>query len=365
MQHDPTARPGEREEGVLTAEAPSLRVPDVSETHGRQVGAMRARLAEHPFMLAPMAGVTDAVYREMAHERGCALAYSEMVSVAGLAYDSERTWELVEPGPGERELAVQLFGSKPEQFEPAAAMVADRLGERLALIDINMACPVPKVFKKGEGCALMGEPDVAAACLRGALAGVAGRVPVTVKIRAGIRTGEVLAPEFARRLEAEGACAVAVHGRSATQLYRGKADWGVIDAVAQAVDVPVIGSGDVMEPADAVRMLRETGASGVFVARGSYGNPWFCARAEALWKTGELPAEPTLEERLAALREHVRLYAERGNHMARLRPMVGWYVKGLPAASVWRARSMECTCEQDYERLIDDMRAACVEHGML
>ena len=365
MSDCPETKPGMQGEGALASEAPSPSVPAAESTHDAQVAAMRARLAAHPFMLAPMAGVTDAAYREMARERGCALAYSEMVSVAGLTYDSERTWELVEPGEEEPELAVQLFGGRPEQFEPAAATVAERLGERLALIDINMACPVPKVFKKGEGCALMGTPEVAEACLRGALAGVAGRVPVTVKIRAGIRTGELLAPEFARRMEAAGACAVAVHGRSASQLYRGKADWSVIDEVARAVSVPVIGSGDVMEPADAVRMLETTGASGVFVARGSYGNPWFCARAEALWKTGELPPEPSLSERLDALREHVRRYAARGCHMARLRPMVGWYVKGLPAASVWRARSMECASEADYERLIDDMREACRQHGML
>ena len=326
--------------------------------------ALRARLAAHPFMLAPMAGVTDAVYRTVARRRGCPLAYTEMVSVAGLAFDSERTWDLVLPGPEEPEVAVQLFGSRPEQFAPAAAQVCERLGMRLALIDINMACPVPKVFKKGEGCALMGTPEVAEACVREAMRGAEGRVPVTVKIRAGIRSGEVVAPEFARRMEAAGACGVAVHGRSAAQLYRGQADWGVIARVARAVGVPVIGSGDVYEPADAVRMLGETGCAGVFVARGSYGDPWFFARAEALLATGELPPEPGVVERLEALREHVAMYAQQGRHMARLRPLVGWYVKGLPGASSWRARGMACADEAAYLELIDEMEQACREHGM-
>lgn len=334
-------------------------------THAELVDALGRRLDAHPFMLAPMAGVTDATYRSIAREHGCPLAYTEMVSVAGLAFDSERTWELAEPAPDEPEVAVQLFGSKPEQFEAGAAQVVERLGARLALIDINMACPVPKVFKKGEGCALMGTPEVAAACLEATVRGAAGRVPVTVKIRAGIRSEEVIAPEFARRMEASGACGVAVHGRSAGQLYRGHADWRVIAEVAEALAVPVIGSGDVFEPVDAVAMLSTTGARGVFVARGSYGNPWFFARAEALLRTGTLPPEPTVTQRLDALRLHVRRFAERGAHMARLRPMVGWYVKGPPAASTWRARSMECCDEADYLRLIDDMEAACREHGMV
>ena len=336
-----------------------------ARSHDELVGELRARLAAHPFMLAPMAGVTDTTYRSIAREHGCPLAYTEMVSVAGLAFDSERTRELVEPADDEDEVAVQLFGAKPEQFEPAAAQVCERLGERLALIDINMACPVPKVFKKDEGCALMGTPDAAAAIVEATVRGAAGRVPVTVKIRAGIRSDEVVAPEFARRMAASGACGVAVHGRSAGQLYRGHADWRVIDEVARSVEVPVIGSGDVFEPVDAVALLQTTACSGVFVARGSYGNPWFWARAEELLRTGTLPPEPTIQMRLDALRLHVRRFAEHGCHMARLRPMVGWYVKGLPAASVWRARSMACEGLADYEALIDEMEAACREHGML
>lgn len=330
-----------------------------------QVQAFAARLAAHPFMLAPMAGVTDPTYREICTEHGAPLCYSEMVSVAGLAHASEKTWELCDPAPGERQVAVQLFGSRPEQFASGAARVAERLGERLALIDINMACPVPKVYKKGEGSALMEAPDLACDCLVHALRGVEGRVPVTCKIRAGIYQNQVLAPAFARRLADAGASGIAVHGRAAKQFYTGSADWSVIRQVVDAVDIPVVGSGDVFEPEDAVRMLTETGCAGVFVARGSYGNPWFFERAYALWRTGILPDAPGLAERLATLRDHIRRFAGRGHHLARLRPVTCWYIKGLPGAAAWRNRAMSCECLDDYERLVDDMEQAAHAHGAL
>lgn len=316
-------------------------------------------------MLAPMAGVTDPTYREICVEHGAPLCYSEMVSVAGIAYASSKTWELVDPAPGERQIAVQLFGSRPEQFAPAAAAVVERLGERLALLDINMACPVPKVFKKGEGSALMDDPERACSIVVETLRGAAGAVPVTCKIRAGIYQGEELAPEFARRLVDAGACGVAVHGRAAKQFYTGVADWSVIRRVVEAVEVPVVGSGDVYDPEDCVRMLEETGCAGVFVARGSYGNPWIFERAYALRETGELSAAPSVAVRLATLREHIERFSARGGHMARLRPVTCWYIKGLPAAATWRDRAMQCRSEGDYLGLIDAMEQACREHGMI
>ena len=338
--------------------------PVEAGVQANQVEALRARLAREPFMLAPMAGVTDPVYRGIAIEHGCPLCYSEMVSVAGLAHGGQKTWELVDPGEGEPQIAVQLFGSKPEQFAPAARDVLERLGARLALIDINMACPVPKVFKKGEGSALMADPERACACLRETLRGVDGAVPVTAKIRAGIYMGEELAPEFAQRLQEAGACAIAVHGRAAKQFYTGSADWGVVERVAQAVNVPVIGSGDVMSAQRCVDMLAQTSAAGVFVARGSYGNPWIFEHAYSLWRTGVLPEAPSVSERLDTLEVHIRRAAQSAAHMVRLRPVTCWYIKGLPAAAQWRGRAMACATLDDYLSLLDDMRTALHEHGM-
>ena len=317
---------------------------------------LRARYAEQPFLMAPMAGVTDAAYRIMCRRRGAKTCFTEMVSVAGLAYDSAKTWVLVDPEPEEPQICVQLFGSKPEQFARAVAAVQERLGERLTLIDVNMACPARKVIKKCEGSALMDAPEQAEAIMRACVS--EARVPVTAKIRIGFRRGERNAAPFAAMLEQAGASAVAVHGRTADQLYTGKADWTAIDEVAAAVSIPVIGSGDVFSAEDAVRMLTATAASAVFIARGTYGNPWVFGDARALWR-GEIPAVPerSAAEKLAALREHLTLLRKTQPFMARARTFGGWYLKGLPHASAWRRELVQCTEYGEYMTLADRMEA--------
>lgn len=318
-------------------------------------GSLAQRIAAQPFLMAPMAGVSDAAYRMMARAGGASLAYSEMVSVAGLHYGGEKTWELVLPHDPEPDIAVQLFGSKPEQFREATAAVCERVGEKLALIDVNMACPVPKVTKKGEGSALLDNPDLAGEIVQACVA--EATVPVTVKIRSARRTGDTeVAPDFARAMEQAGAAAVAVHGRTASQLYRGEADWGVVRRVREAVSIAVIGSGDVRSASDAVRMLRETGATGVMVARGTYGNPWVFAQAESLLSGQEVQA-PTTLRRLAAFACHVRLLDATGAHLARARSLAGWYLRGMPHAAQWRERAMHCKSTDDYLALANALLA--------
>lgn len=321
---------------------------------------LASRLRVRPFLMAPMAGVSDAAYRSMARAGGAGLAYTEMVSCAGLHYGGEKTWKLVEPAETEPDVAVQLFGSKPELFREAAASVVGRLGDRLALIDINMACPVPKVTKKGEGSALLDSPELAARLVGACIEGVASRVPVTVKIRRGRRMGEEVAPEFARAMEAAGASAVAVHGRFANQLYHGEADWGCVSRVAAAVGVPVIGSGDVSCARAAARMLSQTGASAVMVARGSYGNPWVFRDAAAA-AAGKRPAEHPARERVAAFRCHVRLLDATAAHLKRARSLAGWYLRGMPEAARLRGMAVSCLTLEDYlavadvaDRMLDD-----------
>lgn len=316
-------------------------------------GNLAERLAEQPFLMAPMAGVSDAAYRLMARAGGAGLAYSEMVSVAGIHFGGDKTWELVYPRDPEPDVAVQLFGSKPDQFREATALVSERLGSRLALIDINMACPVPKVTRKGEGSALLDDAPLAARIVGACLAEAS--VPVTCKIRRSRRPGPEQAPEFARAMEAAGAAAIAVHGRCASQLYRGEADWGVVRRVVDAVGVPVIGSGDVLTPEAAARMRDETGACAVMVARGTYGNPWIFSNARRV-AAGEEPVDPTLEERIAAFECHVRLLAATGAHLARARSLAGWYLKGLPHAAAWRNCAMACVTLDDFLALAGELR---------
>ena len=315
-------------------------------------GAGRASLAErlaaHPFLMAPMAGVTDSAYRMMARAGGADLAYSEMVSCAGLHYGGNGSWELTETAEGEPDLAVQLFGSRPELFAEAAAGVAERLGDRLVLIDINMACPVPKVTKKGEGAALMETPEVAESLVR-ACAGALEPygVPTTVKIRRGRRDGAEVAPEFARRMAAAGAQAVAVHGRFATQMYHGESDRSVVGRVAEAVDVPVIGSGDVRDARDAAAMLTETGATAVMIARGTYGNPWVFSQARDLL-AGREPETPGYVRRIEAFECHMRLLDACGAHLKRGRSLANWYLRGMPDAAFWRGEANKCASLEEF-----------------
>lgn len=325
-------------------------------------------LQTHPFLMAPMAGVSDAAYRTMARAGGADLAYSEMVSCAGVHYGSENSWQLVDPADTEPRLAVQLFGSSPELFSEAAAVITERLGEKLALFDINMACPVKKVTKKGEGSALLDDPAAAARALEAVCS--ATNVPVTVKIRRGRKLGSECAAEFARHMEAAGASAIAVHGRFAEQFYSGEADWSTIDRVAAAVSIPVIGSGDVKTPFDAVRMLKTTAASAVMIARGSYGNPWIFSDAKHILALGVddmyLSLDPacdtnagadargvtsfqhTSTEKLHAFICHIQLLHESQIHMKRARSLAQWYCKGLPAASMWRKEAMACSTLDEF-----------------
>ena len=305
-------------------------------------------------LLGPMAGVTDEAMRTLCMEQGASLTYTEMVSAKGLSYANEKTRHLLRLAPGEKQVAVQLFGHEPETMASQAAWIEDQMGETLAYIDINMGCPARKIVSKGDGSALMCEPELAARIVREVSAAVSH--PVTVKFRRGWAMGEELAPDFARRMEEAGAAAVAVHGRYAEQMYRGDADWDVIARVKQAVSVPVIGNGDVCCGADAVALRERTGCDAVMIARAAEGNPWVFAQARAALAGEPEPAKPTLEERIAMARRHAALLAAReGRNIVRMRKHAAWYVHGLPGAAAARGRINECTTLDDFERLLDEL----------
>lgn len=308
----------------------------------------------HKLLLAPMAGVSDEAFRTLCREQGADLTYTEMVSAKGLSYANEKTRHLLHLAEGEDQVAVQLFGHEPDTMAAQAAWIEDEMGDSLAYLDINMGCPARKIVSKGDGSALMKEPELAAAIVRAVRAAVAH--PVTVKFRRGWAEGEETAPAFARRMEEAGASAVAVHGRFAEQLYRGSADWGVIARVKEAVSMPVVGNGDVRRGADAVAMVERTGCDAVMIARGAEGNPWVFAQAKAAMAGEVEPPLPTVEERIAMARRHARLLAQReGRNIVRMRKHAMWYMAGLPGAAAARGKINACVSVEDFDQVFDEL----------
>ena len=229
---------------------------------------------ESPFVVSPMAGMTDTAFRRLVKRQGgCGLVVSEMVSSEGLVRGIDRTLEYAEYTEEERPVSIQIFGGDPDKMAEAARVV-EQMGANI--VDVNMGCPVPKIAKHNAGCSLMREPAHAASII--AAMSKAVKIPVTVKMRKGWDDGEINAPELAKRVEDAGAKAIAIHGRTAKQSYGGVADWDFVTAVARTVSIPVFGSGDCIEPEDIVTKLR-SGVSGVYVGRGVLRNPWVLAQA--------------------------------------------------------------------------------------
>lgn len=305
----------------------------------------------NPLWLAPMAGVTEPAFRTLCIEYGAGLTYTEMISAKALEYANDKTHDMALPAPAEQRIAIQLFGHEPEVMARQAKVLADEMADRIALIDVNMGCPVPKVHKKGEGAALMRAPHLAADIIAAMVKALEPYgIPVTAKFRSGWDEASLNAVEFARVLEQAGACALGVHGRTAQQLYRGKSDSGVIKAVASAVSVPVIGSGDVFSYGDAQAMMSDCGAAAVFVARGARGNPWVF--------TGH---EPTASERLAAARRHLELYVRfhGQDHLSPMRAHLSFYMHGQPGAASLRRELGSAVLLEDYQRVLDAAASRC------
>lgn len=307
---------------------------------------------DNPFILAPMAGVTDAASRLLAKEMGCALVYTEMVSAKGLVYENEHTSEMLYTSPSERPVAIQIFGSEPQFMAKAAKMVeASGMAD---IIDINMGCPAPKVVKGGDGSALMRNPQLAYDVMRAVVDAVS--LPVTVKFRKGWDANSVNAVEIACLAEKAGVSAVAVHGRTREQYYSGSSDLSTIADVVRAVSIPVIGNGDIRTPQDAMRMMEKTGCHAVMIGRATEGNPWIFREMKHYWETGEILAKPTVAERCAMIRRHLALQIEQKGDYIGLREMrkhAAWYTKGLPDSAQFRQRINQAESKSEFLHLID------------
>lgn len=279
-------------------------------------------------LLAPMAGVTDMAFRIICREMGCGLTYTEMVSSKGMYFGSSRTKDLLLFAPIETPRAAQIFGNDPVIMSEMARVFAD-LGTEI--IDINMGCPAPKIVKNGDGSALMRDPDKAQRITEQVVKAV--DVPVTVKFRMGWDAGSLNGVDFAKRMEAAGASAVTIHGRTREQFYSGVADWDFIRQVKEAVRIPVIGNGDITSPEDAARMLKETGVDGVMIGRASEGNPWIFKRTVAYLETGLLLPEPDYRERIDLLLRQLKMtveYKGEDTGIKEMRKQGAWYLKGMP-----------------------------------
>lgn len=304
--------------------------------------------------LAPMASVADRAYRLMAKEYGAAYVVGEMASCKGLCYNDRKTAELLSVLPEERPMAVQLFGAEPE-FMAAAVKIAEKFSPDI--IDINSGCPMPKIVSGGAGSALMKTPKLFGELVRAAVD--AASVPVTVKIRSGWDENSINAVEMAKIAEENGASAVAVHGRTRSQLYSGRADWDVIRAVKQAVKIPVIGNGDVSTPELCREMYEYTGCDLVMVGRGSYGRPWLFRQIREYLETGSYSPDPSPDEKLEIMRRHIGLIvADKGEKvgMKEARRPALWYLKGMQGAAHFRNLCSELTTLEQLERLIEQIK---------
>lgn len=309
-------------------------------------------LETHKVLLAPMAGVSDPAFRQLCCEHGASLAFTEMVSAKGLSYANERTAKLVDLYDGEGLVGVQIFGHEPATMAEQAKWIEHELGEHLAVIDINMGCPVRKIAGKGDGAALIKDPVLAGHIVEAVARAV--NVPVTLKTRRGFYDGEETCTDFALLAQESGAAGIAIHGRYATQMYSGVADWDCIARAKQAVSIPVIGNGDVFSAQGAQALFQHTNCDALLVARGAQGNPWLFEQIHAYLQTGLVPALPSAQERIETARRHARLlYAFHPKSVVRMRKHASWYVKGIPGASAARAAFNACSTLSEFDAAFD------------
>lgn len=307
---------------------------------------------DNPYILAPMAGVTDLPFRLLCKEQGAGLLCMEMVSAKAIMYNNKNTKALLEIHPDEMPVSLQLFGSDPDIISDIARQI-----EHLpfAILDINMGCPVPKIVRNNEGSALMKQPKLVHEIVRKTVAAI--DKPVTVKIRKGFDDSCINAVEIAKIIEDAGAAAVAVHGRTREQYYSGQADWDIIRQVKEAVSIPVIGNGDVTDGEKALEMMRITGCDGVMIGRGAQGNPWIFSELLEYEKTGKMPKRPEKEEICDMMLRHARLQLEyKGEYLGirEMRKHVSWYTSGLPNSAKLRGEINEVESYEALETLLKE-----------
>lgn len=304
---------------------------------------------DNNLILAPMAGVTDLPFRLLCKEQGAALCCMEMVSAKGIYYNNKNTESLLTVDERERPVSLQLFGSDPDIMAAMAAKIEHR---NFDILDINMGCPVPKVVNNGDGSALMKNPKLAGEIIEKMVKVI--DKPVTVKIRKGFDDEHINAVEMAHIAQESGAAAVAVHGRTREQYYSGKADWSIIADVKNAVSIPVIGNGDILDAKDVIAMKEQTNCDGFMIGRGAQGNPWIFHQILHYFETGELIGKPPIEEMIDTMLRHARLQIEfKGDYLGirEMRKHAAWYTAGYKGASKLRGMINDVESYEELEAL--------------
>lgn len=307
---------------------------------------------DNPYILAPMAGVTDLPFRLLCKEQGAGLLCMEMISAKALQYKNKNTKALLAIHPKEYPVSLQLFGSDPKIISEQAKRIEEL---PFQILDINMGCPVPKVVKNGEGSALMKNPKLAYEIVYQTARAI--QKPVTVKIRKGFDNTCINAVEIAKIIEEAGGAAVAVHGRTREQYYSGKADWEIIRQVKEAVSIPVIGNGDVTSGEKALEMRERTGCDGVMIGRGAQGNPWIFHELLEYDRTGKLPPRPSKEQIKETMLRHARLQLEfKGEYLGirEMRKHVAWYTKGMEGSAKLRDDINKVESYTELESLLNE-----------
>lgn len=308
---------------------------------------------DNPFVLAPMAGVTDLPFRKLCKEQGAGLICMEMVSAKAISFHNKNTEALMENDKCENPVSMQLFGSEPELMARVAAEIEERPFD---ILDINMGCPVPKVVNNGEGSALLKSPELIVKIVKSVSSAI--KKPLTVKVRIGFENEPVDIVDIAKRVEDAGAAAIAVHGRTRQQYYSGTADWDAIRRVKEAVSIPVIGNGDVDSPEKAEALIKETGCDGVMIGRAVRGNPWLFRELNHYFETGEKLPRPSVEEVREMILRHARMQTDLKGEFTGIREMrkhVAWYTAGMRHSAALRRETNLVSSYEELEKLLGRM----------